>query len=346
MINKTGRVLAVALIVVVLISSAAFAGGRDRAGTSSGVQLLIPVGARYLALGGAASAVCTGVEAIYWNPAGLAAMGSNSQAMFSYMPYIADIGVTYGAVGVKAGQLGTFGVSMKVLNIGAIDVTTADMPDGTGETYTPTFFTITASFARQLTDRVFVGVNANFINERFSRVNASGVGVDIGIQYKNLGGIEGLSTGIVIKNLGAQLKYDGSGLYRKAEDFNADKTISYLKIDAASFDLPSIFEIGLSYSRNIGENASVTGSYLFQNNNYSDDESKLGAEAAFKDMAFLRVGYTMAPDKPEDFEYLYGLTFGGGVHLKTGGMDLYLDYAWRQIEMFSSSNVFSLKLGF
>jgi len=346
MIHKTGRVLAVVLIVSMLFSAAVFAGGRDRSGTSSGVQLLIPVGARYLALGGAASAVCTGVEAIYWNPAGLAAMTNSSQAMFSYMPYIADIGVTYGAVGLNAGQLGKFGFSMKVLDIGAIDVTTSDMPDGTGETFTPNFFTLSATYAKQLTDRVFVGVNLNLINERFGRVSASGLGVDVGIQYKNLGGIEGLSTGLVVKNVGAQLKYEGSGLYRQAKDYNADKQKSYLLVDAASFDLPSIFEMGLSYTRNIGEYAAVTGSALFQNNNYSDDEAKVGAEVAFKDMAFLRVGYTTAPDKPEDFEYIYGLTVGAGVHLKTAGMDLYLDYAWRQVEMFSSSNIFSIKLGF
>ena len=104
--------------------------------------------------------------------------------------------------------------------------------------------------------------------------------------------------------------------------------------------------MGLSYSRNVGEYAAVTGSVLFQNNNYSDDETKVGAEVAFKDMAFLRVGYTTAPDKPEDFEYIYGMTVGAGIHLKTAGMDLYLDYAWRQVEMFSSSNIFSIKLGF
>ena len=345
MIHKSGRVLAVALVVLMLFSTTAFAGGRDRAGTASGVQLLIPVGARYIALGGAASAVATGVESIFWNPAGLADI-TGSQAMFSYMPYIADINVTYGAVGINAGQLGTFAVSMKALDIGAIDVTTSDMPDGTGETFTPNFFTLTASYARKLTDRVKVGVNLNMINERFGRVSANGMGVDVGIQYKDLGGIEGLTTGIAVKNVGGQLKYGGSGLYREANDANADKTRSFLKIDAASFDLPSTFEIGLAYTRTVGEYASVTGAYLFQNNNYSDDESKVGAEFAFKDMAFLRAGYTMAPDKPEDFEYIYGLTFGGGVHLKTGGMDIYLDYAWRQVDMFDNSNVFSVKLGF
>ena len=345
MIHKTGRVLAVVLMSFLLITTVAFAAGNDRAGTASGTQLLIPVGARYLAVGGSAAAFSEGVESIWYNPAGLSRMSTSAGVMFSYMPYIADIGVSYGAIGVKSG-FGTFGVAIKALNIGDIPVTTEKMPDGTGENFTPTFFIMGVTFSKQLTDQVSAGATVNVINERMGRVSASGMAIDVGIQYRNLGGVEGLNTGIVVKNLGPSLQYGGTGLYREANDYDSKKSKSYLSVNAATFDLPSTMDMSLSYTKDVGELGNATLSYLFQNNNFSDDISAIGGEFAYQDMAFLRVGYSMAPDKAENSEYLYGLTFGAGVLLKTGNVELSVDYAYRQVEFFDNSNIVSVKLGF
>ena len=43
----------------------------------------------------------TGVDAIYWNPAGLGRMSDRRRGMMSSMSYIADINVVYGALGVQ-----------------------------------------------------------------------------------------------------------------------------------------------------------------------------------------------------------------------------------------------------
>lgn len=346
MIQKTGRVLAVALMILLVVNTAALAGGRNRVGTTSGTQLLIPVGARYVGMAGAGVAIAQGVESIYWNPAGLTAMDNSATAMFSYMPYIADIGVSYGAIGVKMGSLGNIGFSIKALNIGEIDVTTAAQPDGTGETFTPTFFTLGITYAKQLTDQVAVGVNINSVNETFSRAEANGIALDVGIQYDNVGGVEGLKTGIAVKNVGPSMKYGGSGLYHRVDDLESDKTNTMMLVDAAEYELPSIIEMGLAYTYDVGEMGSVTATYQFRNNNFADDESIFGGEFAYKDMAFLRAGYIMAPDKPEDWDYIYGLTFGAGVMLKTGGLDIGLNYAFRQVDLFDNNNVISLTLGF
>src|SRR3990172_5152105 len=85
--------LCIALMCVV--TSASYAGRGDKAGTSAAPMLLIPVGARDIAIGGANLASTIGVDAIYYNPAGLAFSKKNSEALFSHMTYIADIGVDY-----------------------------------------------------------------------------------------------------------------------------------------------------------------------------------------------------------------------------------------------------------
>src|SRR3990170_339842 len=76
-----------------------------KTGTAAATELLIPIGARDLAMGGSTTANTYGVEAIHYNPAGLGRIKFAAEGMFSKMNYIADIGVNYGAVG---GSLGTF----------------------------------------------------------------------------------------------------------------------------------------------------------------------------------------------------------------------------------------------
>jgi hypothetical protein len=346
MIQKCFRIFTAVLLACLLVNTAAFAGGGDRVGTSSGVQLLIPVGARYLAMSGAAAAFCEGVESIYWNPAGMAKMSNRANAMFSYMPWIADIGVSYGAVAIEMGNIGVFGASIKALNIGEIAVTTADKPDGTGEVFSPTYFTLTTSYAKTLTDQVSFGANINLISERLPRASATGLALDAGIQYKNVGGMEGLLLGVVIKNVGPNMKYDGPGLYRRAQDQDSEKQISNLKISAASFELPSQVELALAYQTEVSDVGSVTATYVFQNNNFQHDMNTLGGEFNFKDLAFVRAGYTMGLDMADDYEYIFGPTFGAGVHLKSGGVDFWIDYAFNQREYFDSGNIFSVKIGF
>jgi len=107
-------------------------GGQDRIGTASGSQLLIPVGARDMALGGATVANTNGVEAIGWNPAGVVMMKNRSEAIFSYLNYFAGMGVSFSGVAVNLGYIGYMGFSLKALHVGEIEKTTADLPDGTG----------------------------------------------------------------------------------------------------------------------------------------------------------------------------------------------------------------------
>ncbi|MDE0966283.1 MAG: hypothetical protein OSB73_24425, partial [Candidatus Latescibacteria bacterium] len=84
-------ILTLVLAGLVFEASIAEAGGRNRVGGSAASQLLIPVGARDMALGGSSSASAEGLEALYWNPAGLAASASSASILVSTMSYFADM---------------------------------------------------------------------------------------------------------------------------------------------------------------------------------------------------------------------------------------------------------------
>lgn len=324
-----------------------FGGGQNRAGTAGAPELRIPVGAKYLAMVGSPIASVTGLEAIYWNPAGVDFSPTSANALFSYRSYIADMSINFIAASGRLGDLGSVGLSFRSLNIGEINVTTMDQPDGTGQIINPSYFILGLTYSKQLTDRVSIGASFNLINENIDRVSASGFSFDFGVQYKNLFEVPGFSFGAVIKNLGSSIKYDGNGLYTEAVSAG-DRGPTFLKVDAASAELPSEIGIGLSYVKKFDEENSVTVSTTFQNNNYTYDDYKIGLEYTFKDILYIRGGYLFSPQSNDATPNIFqNYTLGIGVNLKQfSDIDLSVDYAYVPVKYFDGNHVFAISLGF
>ncbi len=339
------------LFILLILSFAAvetFGSGQDRAGTAAAPELRIPVGARYLAMVGAPIATVSGLEAIYWNPAGLDLSTTNANAMFSYRQYIADMNMDFVAVSGRLGSVGTLGLSFRSLNIGNINVTTMDQPDGTGEILSPNYFVLGLTYSKQLTDRVAIGANFNIINESFGRVSGSSFSFDAGVEYRDLFSVSGLAVGVVVKNLGSSMKYSGNALFKMAEDPTSSRGPTYYQIDAASAQLPSEIAIGVSYLKRFDEQNSLSVSGTFQNNNYTYDNYKIGLEYSFENTFYLRGGYLFTPQAtsatPDIFQ---NYSLGAGVNLmKYSGIDLSVDYAYVPVKYFSANNVFSIRIGF
>ncbi|HNW60234.1 MAG TPA: PorV/PorQ family protein [bacterium] len=344
------KTVLVTLAILVVLAAQAFAGASNRAGTNAASELLIPVGARYIGMGGATAASAQGIDAIYWNPAGLDRVNYRASAQFSQMSYLADIDVTYAAVAAKFGGLGSIGLSFKTLGMGDIAITTEDAPDGTGALFSPQFLNLGLTYSRALTDRVSVGATAKLISETIDRVGASGFAFDIGVQYQNLGDINGLGIGVALRNLGPGMTYDGNGLLLKADPLDVERSTSFYKVVAGKDELPSTLDLGLSYKINIAEKNTLSLHTTIVNNNYDDDYANLGAEYAFENMIFLRGGYglPLAGDKDATgaTNHIYGFTAGGGFQKDFGGLTLMFDYAYRAVEYFDGNNVFTLSLGF
>ena len=114
------------IIPVFLLSSILFGQG-SRMGTASSTQLQVVQGARYLS-GGGAAAHAVGMDAAYWNPAGLSRSENGVDAIFSNRQYIADISNNF--FGVAVDFLGMkMGASVRTFNIGDINETTVYSPD-------------------------------------------------------------------------------------------------------------------------------------------------------------------------------------------------------------------------
>jgi hypothetical protein len=337
------------LLLLGMLSVSTLAANKDRIGTAGAQELLIPVGGRGVALGLSGSLFGKGVDAIYWNPAGLCRMENSVQAMFSQMSYIADISVSYGALGVSAGDFGHIGLTLKSLAFGNIPVTTTAYPDGTGDQYSPTYLTLGLTYSRVLTDRISVGVTADLVTERILEMSANGLSFDVGIEYRDLA-VRGLQLAMAIKHIGPNMKFTGSNAYVSASAAGTIRGTNPYVDEMAGFEMPAALEIGLGYSRSLDEVNSLSVGGAFINNNYLEDEYSLGVEYGFKDLVFVRGGYTFSPQTEKDAtgsrSYIYDWSFGAGVHYNVGGIDLTFDYGYRNVKYFSGNNVFTLMVGF
>tara|TARA_B100000902_G_scaffold154767_1_gene151191 strand:- start:149 stop:1174 length:1026 start_codon:yes stop_codon:yes gene_type:complete len=336
----------IASIVIIVVSSLVL-GQNSRMGSASSTQLLVVPSAKHLS-GGGAAATATGMDATFWNPAGLAMSENSVDAIFSNRQYFADIDNSFFGIATNIGDY-KMGVNIRTFNIGDINETTVFYPDGTGQVFTPNFSILGASFARKLSENTSVGLNANLIREGFGRVSASGVAYDLGVQYKGLLGREGLDVGFVLKNFGSPLKYDGEGLGVMASPVDGDRPIEYYKVDAASFDLPFVFDMGLSYNI-AGADIGVT----YTSNYYSTDELKLNVGYVLEGLGSVGIGMQSSGKSQEiegtDDWYSNpadGISFGVSIDMsRFVGANMSVDYSMLPMGDFGTNSVVALRVAF
>ncbi len=345
--TRNSKIAAVVLAPTLLMSAAgaAYAAGPDRAGTAAANELLIPVGGRAMALGGASVATTSGLEALHWNPAGLSRASNDAELMVSTMSYLADVRVNYIAAGARFASVGSFGLDIKALNFGDIPITTEDQPDGTGGEFSPTFFTLGLHYGRNLTDRISVGGTSHYVINRIERVEGTALSFSAGLQYANLADVDGLNLGVAVKHIGQRMQYDGPGLLRRGGLDGLRRPPADYKVQASSADLPSLFEIGLGYRYRPSGLGELNIHSVFRHNNYTYDQFRTGVEYGVTRMLSLRAGFDYASSSDED--YLYGTSFGFGLRTDLGALqDVRVDYAYTSVDLFDPLNTFTFQVGF
>jgi hypothetical protein len=354
MLTKGGsmntRTLSLVLLSLLVLSLPLWAGSGRKVGTAGAQELKVPVGSIATALAGANIATTSGVEALYWNPAGAATL-PYTEAMFSYMTYIANIKVNYAGFTTPIGQYGSIGISAKVMNVGDIDVTTVESPDGTGETFNPNFMVLGATYARRMTDRVLFGGTFQYVYEKIRTEQATGICFDFGLQYDTKW--QGIKIGLVMKNFGPDMRFNGPGFEHlvqiPGDDPQSKRRI--VRTVAASFNLPTSVQMGVSMNLIDEPEYAIAPHFTFQSNNFSEDEYRLGLEGSFlKRYIALRVGmvYSAAAHGvlEKDDNYIFGLSAGAGLNIPLGMSHLLFDYSWGQTDFFDDISWYTLRFTF
>ncbi|MFC2133957.1 PorV/PorQ family protein, partial [Bacteroidota bacterium] len=315
-----------------------------KTGTTAAKFLSIGVGPRANAMGSAFSAIADDATAMYWNPAGIAQV-DEYQAVFNYTSLFADLSVNYFGIVIPAGDFGNWGVNVTILDIGEMEVTTENYPEGTGEYFSAASYAFGLSYARYITNDFIVGVNLKYVREDIYNSSADGFCIDIGTIFTTpFYGIKFAST---IANYGTKMQMTGEDLLvRFDQDANRagnnDQIDAYLSTD--KFELPLRLQIGLSRSFEIMENQTLT---LAVDATYPNDNAQwinIGGELSlFNGMVDLRGGYkTLFLDDSQE-----GLTLGFGVNYdRLAGFNIAIDYSYQQLEFLSNTHCFGVLLGF
>lgn len=278
------RAQAAAIVMLLALPGSALAAEVfEKVGTFDGQFLKIEVGARASGMGGAFVAVADDASSVFWNPAGLARIPEDEQELdLNHAEWPADLNFDQATLAFHIGGLpGIVAVNVRSLTMSEEPVRTAFRPDGTGEFFDAGYTAFGASYARFLTDKFSIGVNANYVRLGLAEFTEETVTFDLGTMYEV--GTLGMKLGMAIQNIGSSVQF----------------------IEAQG-RIPTVFRVGASFGTNFSEQHKLIGSFEFSHPPDNAERANIGGEYGFRDFLFLRAGYNLNYDAQ-------GLAAGAGV---------------------------------
>jgi len=335
-----------------LAASCLFAGNPDRQGEAGAAQLLMNPWAPSAGLHSLNTANVMGVESMRINPAGLSRM-TGTNVMIGYANYLQGTGLSMQSIGVSSRGKGgsAIGFSIHSLDFGDVPVTTTNQPEGTGALLNISFINIGLTYSYTFEEAVSVGFTLRGVSEGTSDVSAFGFAIDAGVQYVT-GDNDEFKFGLSLRNIGSKMAYGGQGLATSAP--SPDPTDDFaltLNQRPASFEMPSLLNIGISYDLLSGiEDQRVTLIGNFTANSFSRDQLGAAMEYAFREQFIARVGYRtdMETDELTEIPLYDGLSAGASIRvpLKKGDRSrgFSVDYAWRNTRIFNGTHNIGLSV--
>ena len=338
------------------------AGNADRAGEAGASQLLINPWTKSVGWGGANTSSVTGLESMALNIAGMA-FTRKTEVLVNHKRYLvgSDIGINSFGLSQRIGEAGVLGISFMSMDFGDIDITTEDLPEGGIGKFSPTFTNIDIGFAKAFSNSIYGGLSVKLISESIANVSTKGYAFDAGIRYVT-GDNDQIKFGIALKNVGPTMKASGDGLSFTEENDNAGFDIASTQDHrAASFQLPSLLNIGASYdfyispkidstSKEISADHRVTLAGNFTSNSFTKDQYRFGLEYSFREMFQLRGGYVLEQstwfDSEKRTSAYTGPAFGASFNAPMGkkGTTLGVHYAYQMTENFSGTHSIGIRL--
>lgn len=329
-----------------------FAGNPDRQGEAGAAELLLNPWARSAGLHSMSTASVSGVEAMRLNIAGLSRINKGELVIGNTRLYEGStLAINSLGFATKAGKNGAFGVSLVAMDFGDINVTTTDQPEGTGASYSPSFFNLGLGYAYTYENKISVGILVRMISETLPDVSASGFAIDAGVQYVS-GDKDEFKLGIALRNIGSPMQFGGEGLSFRSDAPGAEPGYEItVNQRAEDFELPSLLNIGVSYDFYFGETNFLRAIANFTSNAFARDDIGIGAEFSFRDIVVLRGAYKLALDAGDGLEANLYTGLAGGISVdvplkRADNRIVGIDYAYRATNPFRGTHNFSVRLGF
>lgn len=347
------RKVTIVLLVATVWVLTSWAQENSRVGTCAAQFLKVGVGARAAALGESGTAT-PGITGLYWNPAAVAAVDRLS-AFFSYSSMYAGLSHNFLGLAYPLGAGNTLGVGITYMTSDDIEITTVDMPQGTGAFYSLNSYAVGLTFARYMTDRLSLGITAKFIQEGIYRERARTIAVDLGSLLDT--GLLGMKLAMSLSNFGGNMRLSGPDLrvsHTRWPEYTGNPT-RYADLSTEVWPLPMIFRMGISSSL-VGMDGQLAKSESNEVTVYADAtdtndsllRSNFGVEYVWNNIIALRGGYrglVLAHDEYETYN-TSSYAAGVGLHYAVAGLDLTLDYAYTDYQILGNTQQLSITLKF
>lgn len=340
----------------------ASAGNPDRIGQAGAGQLVMNGFARSSGMGWASVSSITGVEAIYMNLGGLA-RATSTEILFANTNWLGGTGVSMNSFGFAqpiGASEGVLGFSLTTVDIGEIEITTTELPEGGVGTVNPRLTNLALAYSKKFTAAIAGGVLVRVHNENIPNAKTTGVAIDAGISYyatadkKDPLKKDDIKFGISLKNVGPDTRFGGDGLSFKATN-NQNKQEMTFNQRSQGFGLPTLINIGGSYDFRLDNTKEsyyhrLTTALNFTSYAYQRNQFTLGAEYAFKNTFMFRAGYAF-----EDGGFNYdtrtsvhpGLSAGLSYEFalgKEGTSKFAIDYSFRNSNPFNGTHSVGVRL--
>jgi hypothetical protein len=311
----------------------------SNAGSVAAPFITLSIDPRGMGMGGTASSEANGIQSVIWNPAGLA--GKGHSFFISHSNWLADISVDQVGLGFSIPSVGTVGAYLTSVNYGDMKVRTVTERDGTGENFSSTDFSLGLYFARDLTDRLKLGVGVKYIQQKIWHTSSNSVAFDIGTIFKMP--FLGIDFGASISNFGGDMRLAGRDT-RVQYDIdpilagNNEKVPANLEL--ASWPLPLMLRTGIqrSFSMDDQNQILLAVDALYPQDNYKS--LNFGMEYNFKKLFSLRTGYRGL--FLEDNQG--GLSAGAGFNYRDNNLRWSLDLGYMDFGILNQVYIFGLSL--
>lgn len=370
MLRKTLSILGAALLIVAGAAAGQNVGdgleaepdqSTTRVGTRGATFLEIPVGARGQALGGAATAIIRGVEAMAWNVSAIAELETFNVG-WSYSELFGDLDISHQFLGVAlpVGNSTAIGASVIAMSSGDIVRTSERFPEGGdpqfGRTFDFTAFAASLVWGQRITDRLDAGLGVKLVREGIDNASADWVGVDVGTLFRT--GLLGVTLGATIQNIGGNSSFSGSAIERvvsAAQDAFPNEDNVPVRFNTDELALPTLFRFSVLFDVTGTPDALMAAGLQQHRLRVAADffdaidsalEPAVGLEYSFRDVVFGRLGKRFFNEERADFrDFSDGFSFGGGLRVPSLGSHLTIDYAYTDMGLLDDIQTISIQFG-
>lgn len=329
----------ISLVLLLIVCGMNLEAQNRKAGINSAAFLKVGVGARQVGMGSATTSMVGDASNIFWNPAGIALQEDRMQVSFSYNKWIAELTQNALAATYNLDDIGTIGIGVMTFGLSgiaadrdvypgnpALQALEIDQQSSSSYDYMDLLFQ--ASFSRNVTDRLSLGVSAKFISEKIDDQSATAIAFDFGSVYSI--GVMNWKIGAKINNLGGDIKF----------------------FDYSS-PIPLTFSIGTSISPLQDENSMLTVAVDAVKPQDGVQFYFTGVEYMFMNMISVRGGYKLNYSGVDDGGSTFrsgiktsieGFSAGAGFNTMVSEYGVRVDYSYTQMDILDAAHRVTLSV--